>query len=87
MIDRLVVAVRALAALTTTVVPRDLVADGADAVRLVLDCPQQELTPAQRRALRGLGDVLDDERASVDALVHAARATCAALGWSCPPRA
>ena len=58
MIERLVTGLRTLAALPAAEPPddaaRQLVADCADAVRLELDCPQQELTPAQPgRARRG----------------------------------
>jgi putative acetyltransferase len=38
---------------------RGVVADCADAVRLELDCPQQELTADQRERLSALGDLLE----------------------------
>lgn len=36
-----------------------MAADCADAIRLELDCPQQELTTDQRHLLSALGDLLD----------------------------
>src|SRR4051812_47524779 len=38
---------------------RRAAADCADAIRLELDCPQQELTADQRELLATLGDLLD----------------------------
>ena len=87
MIERLVTTLRALAALPATELRTQagerLVADCADALRLALDCPQQDLTPAQRRVLRRLGDVLDEPLPSLgarDEVPRAARAACLAIG-------
>jgi hypothetical protein len=56
-----------------------IAADCADAIRLELDCPQQELTSDQREVLSALGDVIDtsphDER-----VVRIASAVSRALG-------
>jgi hypothetical protein len=54
-------------------------ADCADAIRLELDCMQQELTPAQRAALRRLLDSIDGG-VSPDDLRHAAVDASSALG-------
>ena len=58
---------------------RRAAADCADAIRLELDCPQQELTSDQRELLAALGDLLDtstrDER-----VIRIASAVCRALG-------
>jgi hypothetical protein len=81
-IHRLVTSLRALAALPLDAPAADpsLVADGADAVRLELDCPQQDLTPAQRASLRRLGEALEDGGTPAADLGRAAREACAALG-------
>ena len=55
-----------------------LVAECADALRLELDCPQQELTPRERASLRALDDALAN--GSVEDVHRAVAATCAALG-------
>jgi hypothetical protein len=83
MIERLVTTLRALAALpadasATGDVGR-LAADCADALRLELDCPQQELTAQQRRSLIALGDALEAPE-DVDRLRVAANAACRTLG-------
>jgi hypothetical protein len=84
MIQRFVTSLRALAALPmpglTDETGRRLRADCADAVRLELDCPQQEFTRAQRARLRVLSEVLDDESVPPLDVVHAVRETCATLG-------
>lgn len=81
MIERFALTLQALASLPPselrTAEGRRLAADCADAVRLVLDCPQHELTPHQRRAFRALGDVLEDDDVPGDELratVHVANA-------------
>lgn len=79
MIHRLVTTVSVLAA-ADAAPDRRLVADCADAVRLELDCPQMDLTPAQRATLHRLGDALEDADARPAAVAVAARETCAALG-------
>jgi hypothetical protein len=54
-------------------------ADCADAIRLELDCPQQDLTSDQRELLSALGDLLDTSRRD-EAVVRLASAACGALG-------
>ena len=86
MIERLLTTLRFLA----YTAPPDLspedrgraAADCADAIRLELDCPQQELTPLQRDTLTALGDLLDLAPDAVDgtALRDAARSAARALG-------
>lgn len=58
---------------------RRVAGDCADAIRLELDCPQQDLTTDQRELLAALGDLLD---VSLDdeAIVRLASAACRALG-------
>ena len=60
---------------------RRVVADCADAIRLELDCPQQELDASQRELLTALGDRLEDggEPAGIRALARRVRS---ALGHS-----
>jgi uncharacterized protein len=53
--------------------------DCADAVRLELDCMQEEHTPSQRAALERLCDLLDEGDASPHLLVDAARRAQEAL--------
>ena len=88
MIERLVTTLRALAALPAAELhapdARRLAADGADAVRLELDCMQQDLTPAQRAVLRRLGDLLDADPPPAE-LPRAAAEACAALGIPTTP--
>ena len=83
MIDRLATSLRALAALPPAELhapaARRAAADCADALRLELDCPQQELTPGQRSVLRRLGDLLDEEPLG-EAVPRTAAAACAVLG-------
>ena len=84
MIERLVTTLRALAALPQSELGgpagRRLAADCADALRLELDCPQQDLTPAQRASLRSLSDVLEGGQPAAPDVARAAAAACAALG-------
>ena len=83
MIERLVTTLRALAALPGDATATDdvdrLAADCADALRLELDCLQQELTGGQRRTLIALGDALESPH-DVDRLRVAAGAACRRLG-------
>jgi len=81
MIERLTTTLRAIAARSPSELTSDdsrrLAADCADAVRLELDCPQQELTTDQRRALLTLGDALEtssDPNTVRDAAVTASKA-------------
>jgi hypothetical protein len=82
-IARFVDTLRALAALPPAELSGDagrrLVADCADAVRLELDCPQQDFTREQRAVLRRLGDALDDAHAPPESIGRAVREACAAL--------
>jgi hypothetical protein len=84
MIERLRTTLLALAARPATAPTDDavahVVADCADALRLQLDCPQQELTPRERAALHDLREVLDEEHASAAAVQRAAGRAAAALG-------
>ena len=54
-------------------------ADCADAIRLELDCPQQDLTSDQRELLSALGDLLDVSPRD-EAVIGLASAACRALG-------
>ena len=56
-------------------VGRRAAADCADAIRLELDCPQQELTADQREVLSALGDLLDtgSDSKAIRALAQRAR--------------
>ena len=86
MIERLTTALRSLAYGSTTWPSeqgRRLLADCADAIRLELDCPQQELTSGQRAALIALGDTIDE---STDPTVvrDAARTASRSLGVAPP---
>jgi hypothetical protein len=85
-IERFVVTLRALAALPVSP-PREanielLVGDCADALRLELDCPQQDFTAAQRVALRQLNDVLETGTVQPAVVARTAREVCDALGIS-----
>lgn len=88
MIERFVLTLRTLAKLPSnelrTAEGRRLAADCADAVRLVLDCPQHELTGHQRRALRALGDLLEDNDIPEDELRAAVLAARAVAGLDAP---
>ena len=82
MIERLQVTLRALAG-----APRDdpaafarLCDDCADALRLALDCMQQELARPQRDALALLNAMLDDPSPDPAAVRVAARDACDSLG-------
>jgi hypothetical protein len=83
MIQRLVTTLRALADLPAGANATDdvdrLAADCADALRLELDCPQQELTAGQRRSLVALGGALESPH-DVDRLRVAAGAAYRTLG-------
>jgi putative acetyltransferase len=83
MIERLTTTLRAIATRSpsdlTSNDGRRLAADCADAIRLELDCPQQELTTDQRRALVALGDALETS-ADPNTVRDAARAASTALG-------
>jgi hypothetical protein len=83
-IARFVDALRALVALPPRALAeepgRRLVADCADALRLELDCPQQEFTRVQRAALHRLADALDDAQAAPARVQRAVREACGALG-------
>jgi ankyrin repeat protein len=56
-----------------------LLGDAADAVRLALDCMQQELTPSQRVVLERLSDLLEEGNASPPLVIDAARRAREAL--------
>jgi hypothetical protein len=81
-IERLLTSLRALSSLPAESFESDsgkrLAADCADALRLELDCPQQDLTPDQRRILSDLSDVLESER--WDEVGDAIRTACVAVG-------
>ena len=86
MIERFLTSLRTLAALPApaldTAEGRTVAAECADATRLELDCPQQELTPAQRACLHRLGDALDSEPMSVGDVQRAVRDACESLGMA-----
>jgi hypothetical protein len=83
-IERFVTTLRALAALPSPELGaptgRRIAADCADAVRLELDCPQQDLTAAQRASLRALSDLLESAQPAAADVSRAAAAACASLG-------
>ena len=83
MIERLTTNLDALARLSPAELSSDrgrqVAADCADAIRLELDCPQQELTANQRQALATLGDALDAAPTSAD-IPGMANAATRALG-------
>jgi hypothetical protein len=83
MIDRLVSSLRQLATLPAEDIGSAsnarLRGDCADALRLELDCPQQELTPVQRADLLRLSDALESGSAP-DRLADAVRTVSRALG-------
>ena len=80
MIERLVTALRTLSASPgaerDASRAHDLSFDYADALRLVLDCPQIHLDPEQREALERVDDALErgDDEARVAALARTALA-------------
>jgi len=83
MIERLTTNLDALARLSPAELASErgerVAADCADAIRLELDCPQQDLTADQRELLSALGDAL--EASSRDqAVVRMASGACRALG-------
>jgi hypothetical protein len=81
-IERLLTSLRTLSSLPADRLGSDvgkrLAADCADALRLELDCPQQELTPDQRRILSDLSDLLESERWGE--VGEAVRSACVAVG-------
>ena len=83
MIERLRTNLDALARLTPAELASEraerIAADCADAIRLELDCPQQDLTADQRELLSALGDALEASSRG-DAVVRMASAACRALG-------
>jgi hypothetical protein len=82
-IERFVTTVRALAALPPAELhapaARRLADDCADALRLELDCPQQDFTPGQRSVLRRLGTLLDADPPPPE-LPRVAATACTVLG-------
>ena len=82
MIERLTTNLDALARLTPAELASErgerIAADCADAIRLELDCPQQDLTADQRELLSALGDAL--EASSRDEAVVRVASACRALG-------
>jgi len=85
MIERLTTNLDALARLSpaelTTERGSRIAADCADAIRLELDCQQQELTSDQRELLSALGDLLDTSPHD-EMVVRIASAASRALGRS-----
>ena len=83
MIERLTTNLRALARMSPAELATErggrVAADCADAIRLELDCPQQELTSDQRELLFALGDLLDTTPRG-ERVVRLASAACRALG-------
>ena len=83
MIERLTTNLNALARLSPAELDsergRRIAADCADAIRLELDCPQQELTAVQRERLSALGDQLETSSHN-EAVVRLASAACHVLG-------
>jgi len=83
MIERLTTNLGALSRMSLAELATDkgsrVAADCADAIRLELDCPQQDLTSDQRALLSALGDLLETSprNEEVGAL---ASAVCRALG-------
>ena len=82
MIERLTTNLDALARMSPAELATErgsrVAADCADAIRLELDCPQQDLTSDQREMLSALGDLLDTSPRH-DAVVRLASAACRAL--------
>ena len=83
MIERLTTNLDALARLAPAELATErgsrIAADCADAIRLELDCPQQDLTSDQRELLSALGDLLETSSRD-DAVVRMAAAACRSLG-------
>jgi GNAT superfamily N-acetyltransferase len=83
MIERLTTNLDALARLTPAELASErgerIAADCADAIRLELDCPQQDLTAEQRELLSALGDALEASSRD-EVVVPMASAACRALG-------
>jgi hypothetical protein len=82
-IQRLLTSLRALSSLPEDRLGSDvgkrLAADCADALRLELDCPQQDLTSDQRRVLSNLSDLLESERWGE--IGEAVRSACELRGY------
>ena len=83
MIERLTTNLGALARMSSAELATErgsrMAADCADAIRLELDCPQQDLTSNQRELLSALGDLLDTTPRD-EGVVRLASAACGALG-------
>ena len=83
MIERLATNLDALARMSPAELATErgarVAADCADAIRLELDCPQQELTSDQRELLSALGDLLDTSPRD-ESVVRLASAVCGSLG-------
>jgi len=83
MIERLTTNLAALARMSPAELATErggrVAADCADAIRLELDCPQQELTSDQRELLSALGDLLNASPRD-ESTVRLASAACRALG-------
>ncbi len=83
MIERLTTNLGALARMSAAELATErgsrVAADCADAIRLELDCLQQDLTSDQRELLSALGDLLDASPRD-EAVVRLASAVCQALG-------
>lgn len=82
MIERLTTNLAALARMSPAELATEqggrIAADCADAIRLELDCPQQELTSDQRELLSALGDLLDTSPRD-DGVLRLASAACRGL--------
>jgi GNAT superfamily N-acetyltransferase len=82
-IERLTTNLSALARLTPAELTSErggrVAADCADAIRLELDCPQQDLTADQRELLSALGDLLDTPPHD-EAVIRMAQVAHRALG-------
>ncbi|MEP6990933.1 MAG: hypothetical protein ABJA80_08400 [bacterium] len=91
MIERLVTGLRALGALPPTALAADAAAgargDCADAVRLALDCQQEELDVGERRALVALFDALEGQAIDGPTLAAAVRRATEALRRAGPEHA
>lgn len=90
MIERLVTGLQALSALPPAALAGDGAAsargDCADAVRLALDCPQEELGVGERRALVELFDVLEGQSLDGPAIAAAVRRARETLRVAPPTR-
>ena len=83
MIQRLASALAAVALLHEVELARTdarrLLDDCADALRLELDCPQQELTCVEREALQQVREQVESEQIDPVRLRETARAACRAM--------